>query len=118
MLTLHDGQSFPYGATPPGATSAVLPDAGTVVAEPLAYDATGEAAARTGTSAATKDLVGGLSNLRAHGMSNAVVVSGRHHHRQPGGRVRPADRLLRPARSCSRNSRGRASARAARRSPG
>ncbi|WP_435122830.1 penicillin acylase family protein [Micromonospora tulbaghiae] len=78
VLTLHDGQSFPYGATPPGATSAVLPDAGTVVAEPLAYDATGGAAARTGSSAATKDLLGGLSTLRSHGMSNAVVVSGRH----------------------------------------
>ncbi|MEV5206584.1 penicillin acylase family protein [Micromonospora sp. NPDC053740] len=78
VLTLHDGQSFPYGATPPGATSAVLPDAGSVVAEPLAYDATGGAAARTGASTATKELLGGLSNLRAHGMSNAVVVSGRH----------------------------------------
>ncbi|GAA2184892.1 penicillin acylase family protein [Micromonospora lupini] len=78
VLTLHDGQSFPYGATPPGATSAVLPDAGSVVAEPLAYDASGGAAARTGTSTATKELLGGLSNLRAHGMSNAVVVSGRH----------------------------------------
>ncbi|MBQ1073302.1 penicillin acylase family protein [Micromonospora sp. C31] len=78
VLTLHDGQSFPYGATPPGATSAVLPDAGTVVAEPLAYDQTGGAAARTGASTATQGLIGGLANLRAHGMSNAVVVSGRH----------------------------------------
>ncbi|MEU5931427.1 penicillin acylase family protein [Micromonospora sp. NPDC047187] len=78
VLTLHDGQSFPYGATPPGATSAVLPDAGSVVAEPLAYDATGGAAARTGASTATPGLLGGLANLRAHGMSNAVVVSGRH----------------------------------------
>ncbi|WP_405431549.1 penicillin acylase family protein [Micromonospora sp. NBC_00617] len=78
VLTLHDGQSFPYGATPPGATSAVLPDAGTVVAEPLAYGASGGAAARTGVSTATQGLLGGVSNLRAHGMSNAVVVSGRH----------------------------------------
>ncbi|WP_433261885.1 penicillin acylase family protein [Micromonospora vinacea] len=78
VLTLHDGQSFPYGATPPGATSAVLPDAGSVVAEPLAYDASGGAAARTGVSTATQGLLGGLSNLRAHGMSNAVVVSGQH----------------------------------------
>lgn len=54
VLTLHDGQSFPYGATPPGATSAVLPDAGTVVAEPLAYGASGGAAARTGVSTATQ----------------------------------------------------------------
>ncbi|MGV9212173.1 penicillin acylase family protein [Micromonospora sp. RB23] len=78
VLTLHDGQSFPYGGTPPGATSAVLPDAGTVVAEPLAHDASGGAASRAGVSTATKELVGGLANLRAHGMSNAVVVSGRH----------------------------------------
>ncbi|MFF0120487.1 penicillin acylase family protein [Micromonospora arida] len=78
VLTLHDGQSFPYGATPPGASSAVLPDAGSVVAEPLAYDATGGAAARTGASTATQGLIGGLANLRAHGMSNAVVVSGQH----------------------------------------
>ncbi|MFI7281406.1 penicillin acylase family protein [Micromonospora chersina] len=85
VLTLHDGQSFPYGATPPGATGAVLPDAGSVVAEPLAYDQTGGAttartttARTTGGSASTQPLLSGLSGLRSHGMSNAVVISGRH----------------------------------------
>ena len=54
-----------------------------------------------------------------HGMSNALVVSGKYtRHRQPGRGVRPADRLLRPAAAdAARNCRARASAPAAPPSP-
>ncbi|MCW3844723.1 penicillin acylase family protein [Micromonospora yasonensis] len=80
VLTLHDGQSFPYGAAPDNAPSVALPDAGTVTAEPLAYNRTGSAAATltSGGSTATDGLLSGLAGVKAHGMSNAVVISGRH----------------------------------------
>ncbi len=81
VLTLHDGQSFPYGAAPDNAPSVALPDAGTVTAEPLVYNRTGSAGTATlasGGSATTTGLLSGLAGLRSHGMSNAVVISGRH----------------------------------------
>ncbi|MGR6319802.1 penicillin acylase family protein [Micromonospora soli] len=81
VLTLHDGQSFPYGGAPDNAPSVALPDAGTVTAEPLVYDRTGSAGttARTGGgSPSTDGLLSGLAGLKSHGMSNAVVISGRH----------------------------------------
>ncbi|MDZ5444871.1 penicillin acylase family protein [Micromonospora sp. 4G57] len=81
VLTLHDGQSFPYGGAPAGAPGVVLPDAGTVTAEPLAYQPTASAGTATATSprsATTEGLLSGLGALRSHGMSNAVVISGRH----------------------------------------
>src|SRR6266545_1578955 len=64
VLTLHDGQSFPYGTAPATDAGVALPDPGTVVPEPLVYDPTG-----SGGSA--------VAPARRHGMSNAVVVSGR-----------------------------------------
>jgi acyl-homoserine lactone acylase PvdQ len=72
VLTLHDGQSFPYGLAAPDAPGAVLPDAGSVAPEPIVFDPTGSAgsAAASGT---------GLGTLRlGSGMSNAVVISGAH----------------------------------------
>ncbi|WP_425470139.1 penicillin acylase family protein [Streptomyces tateyamensis] len=75
VTTLHDGQSFPY-ALPPGDPQGVaMPDAGSVVPEQLVYNATGSA-----TSAATKAagvLPGNLLTAK-HGMSNALVVSGKY----------------------------------------
>jgi acyl-homoserine lactone acylase PvdQ len=65
VLTLHDGQTFPYGTAPGTDAGVVLPDPGTVVPEPLVHDPTGSG------SAAVKPAV-------PHGMSNAVVVSGRN----------------------------------------
>jgi acyl-homoserine lactone acylase PvdQ len=59
VLTLHDGQSFPYGQAPPNATPPVLPDAGSVTAQPVVAGETVQA-------------------LPRHGMSNAAVISGRH----------------------------------------
>src|SRR5256714_671625 len=63
VLTLHDGQSFPYGAATD--TGTALPDPGSVVPEPLVYDQTGSGRAA-------------VAPARPHGMSNAIVVSGRN----------------------------------------
>jgi acyl-homoserine lactone acylase PvdQ len=67
VLTLHDGQSFPYGASTD--TGVALPDPGTVVPEPIAYDPTGSG--RAAVPAAPPPAL-------KRGMSNAVVVSGRN----------------------------------------
>ncbi|WP_428964623.1 penicillin acylase family protein [Micromonospora fluostatini] len=81
VLTLHDGQSFPYGDADPNAPSVVLPDAGSARVEPIYTDPTGSA---TTTAAPTRgaDLAAALSGLTidpAHrGMSNAAVVSAAH----------------------------------------
>ncbi|QGN50756.1 penicillin acylase family protein [Micromonospora sp. WMMC415] len=83
VLTLHDGQSFPYGDADDDAPSVVLPDAGSARVEPVVTDPTGSAA---GTAAATStrssELAAALSGLTvgaAHrGMSNAAVVSAAH----------------------------------------
>ncbi|MEE6256896.1 penicillin acylase family protein [Plantactinospora sonchi] len=80
VLTLHDGQSFPYGAADPDAPSVVLPDAGSVRAEPVATDPTGSAGDNTPTRGA--DLAAALSGLTIgstqRGMSNAAVISAPH----------------------------------------
>jgi len=78
VLTLHNGQSFPYGGGDPGAAGVAMPDAGTATPEELIYDKTGSAtsAAATGTSTIAASL-GGLTLDDSHrGMSNAAVVSG------------------------------------------
>ncbi|MFG1890883.1 penicillin acylase family protein [Micromonospora sp. NPDC049051] len=81
VLTLHDGQSFPYGAASPDAASVVLPDAGSARREPIYTDPTGSATAAS-TSNQSSQLAAALSGLTidpAHrGMSNAAVVSGAH----------------------------------------
>lgn len=80
VLTLHDGQSFPYGDASPDAPSVVLPDPGSARPEPVFTDPTGSA----GTTATGKgsELAAALSGLTigpAHrGMSNAAVVSAAH----------------------------------------
>ncbi|MFE0593471.1 penicillin acylase family protein [Micromonospora echinospora] len=80
VLTLHDGQSFPYGAADPNAASVALPDAGSARPEPVFTDPTGSAGNNTPTPGA--DLAAALSGLTispAHrGMSNAAVVSAAH----------------------------------------
>ena len=96
-LTLHDGQTFPYAASPANPQGVALPDGGAVTPEPIVYNPTGSA---TGTAATTTALspapTGGAATLDAargalnggvvppgllahpHGMSNALVVSGAH----------------------------------------
>ncbi|MEV6814682.1 penicillin acylase family protein, partial [Micromonospora sp. NPDC051296] len=81
VLTLHDGQSFPYGDASPDAPSVVLPDAGSARVEPIFTDPTGSATAAV-TSNSGSELAAALSGLTidpAHrGMSNAAVISAAH----------------------------------------
>ncbi|MEU1787531.1 penicillin acylase family protein [Streptomyces sparsogenes] len=89
-LTVHDGTSFPYAAKPANARGTALPDPGSLTPEQLVYDKTGSA--RTGATKqveAPKKLepLRGLYDdgvlprdlfSRKHGMSNALLVSGKH----------------------------------------
>ncbi|MFC0601626.1 penicillin acylase family protein [Streptomyces palmae] len=89
-LTVHDGSAFPYAGKPDHAAGTALPDPGSVTAEPLVFDRQGGAAtgARSTVKAPRK-----LEPLRGvfddgvlprdllsskHGMSNALLVSGKH----------------------------------------
>jgi acyl-homoserine lactone acylase PvdQ len=77
VLTLHDGQSFPYGASPADQSGVAMPDAGTATFEPLVYDRTGSAATSPAAGSAGTGVLPGLTIGTAHqGMSNAVVISG------------------------------------------
>jgi acyl-homoserine lactone acylase PvdQ len=76
-LTVHDGESFPYGTKPANAQGQALPDAGSVTQEPLIYDATGTGAGQSATAASKKAAAAAVSSAR-RGMSNALVVSGKH----------------------------------------
>ncbi|MDG4831903.1 penicillin acylase family protein [Solwaraspora sp. WMMD1047] len=79
VLTLHDGQSFPYGAAPPDAASVVLPDAGTARVEPVVTDQTGSATSAAGGPSELAAALSGLTVTPAsRGMSNAAVVSAAH----------------------------------------
>lgn len=73
--TVHDGTGFPYAGKPAGVQGEALPDPGSVVAEPLVYDATGGATQATTSSPGV--LPGNLFSTKK-GMSNALVVSGAH----------------------------------------
>ncbi|MFI5979563.1 penicillin acylase family protein [Streptomyces sp. NPDC051555] len=67
VLTVHDGTSFPYAQKPAAPQGTALPDAGSVVAEPLVYDRKG--AATAAAAAAPPKPV-------KQSMSNALLVSG------------------------------------------
>ncbi|GIG61379.1 penicillin acylase [Longispora fulva] len=75
VLTLHDGQTFPYAGSPANPQGVALPDPGSVTPAQLIYDPTGSA--NTATTAAAGVLPGDLLSAK-HGMSNALVVSGAH----------------------------------------
>ncbi|MDI5971628.1 penicillin acylase family protein [Streptomyces sp. SL13] len=98
VLTVHDGQSFPYAQAPAHPAGTAMPDPGSVVPEPEVIDRTGSAAGELATKgvpartpvkapATLKPLQGVydngvlpadlLTNPRK-GMSNALVVSGAH----------------------------------------
>ncbi|MCS0602009.1 penicillin acylase family protein [Streptomyces sp. LP11] len=76
-LTVHDGQSFPYATKPADAQGEALPDAGSVTQEPLVYDRTGSAATAAAKGMSTSAAKATLGSAR-RGMSNALVVSGKH----------------------------------------
>ncbi|GAA2622311.1 penicillin acylase family protein [Dactylosporangium fulvum] len=68
-LTLHSGQTFPYGSADPDAAGVALPDPGSVTAQPVVFNPAGSATTTAGVKpgAATK-----------RGMSNAVVIDAAH----------------------------------------
>ncbi|MER5472082.1 penicillin acylase family protein [Streptomyces sp. NPDC002685] len=76
-LTVHNGQSFPYAAKPDSPQGEALPDAGSVAQEQLVYDRTGSAATASATSASAAAAKTSLTSAK-RGMSNALVVSGKH----------------------------------------
>jgi acyl-homoserine lactone acylase PvdQ len=95
VLTVHDGQKFPYGGAGADAPSVAMPDSGSVTSEPIVYDPTGSATS-SAVSTSTKvpagegklKSVAGMydngvlpSNLLTspeRGMSNALVVSAKY----------------------------------------
>ncbi|MEU1531020.1 penicillin acylase family protein [Streptomyces fagopyri] len=76
VLTVHDGESFPYATKPDTAQGEALPDAGSVAQEPLVYDRTGSAGTAKATGASATAAATTLTSAR-RGMSNALVVSGK-----------------------------------------
>ncbi|MGW7525075.1 penicillin acylase family protein [Streptomyces sp. NPDC054783] len=77
VLTVHGGESFPYGGRPADAKGEALPDAGSVTQEPLVYDRTGSAATAAAKSTSATAAKATLGSAR-RGMSNALVVSGKY----------------------------------------
>jgi acyl-homoserine lactone acylase PvdQ len=77
VLTLHNGESFPYATKPEDPQGGALPDAGSVTEEPLVHDRTGSAATAKATSTSATATATALSSAK-RGMSNALVVSGDH----------------------------------------
>ncbi|MFD7374617.1 penicillin acylase family protein [Streptomyces mirabilis] len=77
VLTVHNGESFPYASKPDTAQGEALPDAGSVTQEPLVYDRTGSAATATATGASATAAATTLTSAK-RGMSNALVVSGKY----------------------------------------
>jgi acyl-homoserine lactone acylase PvdQ len=75
VLTLHNGQSFPYGSGDPNAAGVAMPDAGTATSEPIVFDKTGSAGAAGGTSALADSLQTLKIDSAHRGMSNAAIVS-------------------------------------------
>ncbi|MFF3655458.1 penicillin acylase family protein [Streptomyces olivochromogenes] len=77
VLTVHNGESFPYASKPDTAQGEALPDAGSVTQEPLVYDRTGSAATAAATSTSATAAATTLTSAK-RGMSNALVVSGKY----------------------------------------
>ncbi|SFR28925.1 Acyl-homoserine lactone (AHL) acylase PvdQ [Lentzea waywayandensis] len=88
VLTLHDGQSFPYSASPASPQGVALPDAGSITPERMVYDEVGGTGASVAVPASSDVakargifsdgvLPPDLLNKK-HGMSNALAVSGAH----------------------------------------
>ncbi|MFF9569243.1 penicillin acylase family protein [Streptomyces sp. NPDC014685] len=96
VLTVHDGTSFPYARKPDQARGTALPDAGSVTAEPLIHDRTGSAGTDRKTPVEAPAglekaqgiydhgvipegaLPGSGPGAQKRGMSNALLVSGKH----------------------------------------
>ena len=110
MATLHDGQNFPYAASPKNPQGVAMPDPGSVTPQAVVFDPTGSAAPAESPAAKTPSITTAASEKTAisnsnsagkpelnkakdsmtdgvlpsnlfaqkHGMSNALVVSGKY----------------------------------------
>ncbi|WP_158842529.1 penicillin acylase family protein [Saccharothrix deserti] len=86
VLTLHNGQRFPYGTTPANPQGVALPDGGVVTPEPMVYDQTSAAQSTVDVPADLKAAEGLFADgvlprdllNKKQGMSNALAVSGAH----------------------------------------
>jgi acyl-homoserine lactone acylase PvdQ len=77
--TIHTGQSFPYAASPGDPQGVALPDPGSVTAQQEVFDPTGSATTTTsGTGIFAKGVLPAGLLAEKHGMSNALVVSGKY----------------------------------------
>jgi acyl-homoserine lactone acylase PvdQ len=74
-LTLHSGQTFPYGASPAHPDGVAMPDAGSVTPQQVVFDPTGSA---TSNATKAKGVLPADLFTAKHGMSNALVVGGAH----------------------------------------
>ncbi|MFJ8362620.1 penicillin acylase family protein [Streptomyces sp. NPDC093984] len=77
VLTVHNGESFPYATKPSSPQGEALPEAGSVTQEPLVHDRTGSAATSSAASASKTAATTALTSAK-RGMSNALVVSGKY----------------------------------------
>ncbi|MCW7943039.1 penicillin acylase [Streptomyces hygroscopicus] len=77
VLTVHNGESFPYASGPAVPQGEALPDPGSVTEEPLVYDRTGSASGSSAAKASKSAATTALSSAR-RGMSNALVVGGKY----------------------------------------
>ncbi|MDQ2584577.1 penicillin acylase family protein [Saccharothrix yanglingensis] len=86
VLTLHDGQRFPYGTTPASPQGVALPDGGVVTPEPVVHDQVSSGQSTADVPADLAALEGLFADgvlprdllTRKQGMSNALAVSGAH----------------------------------------
>jgi acyl-homoserine lactone acylase PvdQ len=73
QTTVHNGDEFPYGQSPATAPGRILPQRGTVVAQPYVTDPTGSA----GVKPAGSEGAHPLAHTPTRALSNALVVAGR-----------------------------------------
>lgn len=86
VLTLHDGQRFPYATTPSAPQGVALPDGGVVTPERMVYDQTVSAQSTVEVPAELEAVRGIFKDgvlpkdllSKKQGMSNALAVSGAH----------------------------------------
>ncbi|CCH27971.1 penicillin acylase family protein [Actinosynnema sp. NPDC047251] len=86
VLTLHDGQRFPYASTPSSPLGVALPDGGVVTPEKMVHDATTTTSSTVDVPEELRAVQGIFKDgvlpadllAKKHGMSNALAVSGAH----------------------------------------
>ncbi len=94
--TVHNGDEFPYGSSPANAPGKVLPQRGTVVAEPSVINPTGARQHRRRRPRAVRPGFARQGAGQGH-VQRARGLRPGERERQPAGGLRPAGRVLRAA---------------------